>query len=144
MMKRATEVLMFIFYIIPIGVLVLWSFADRMPWPKLLPQRFNVTAWMNVLGDKGFLEALGNSISISLAVTALSIAISLPTAYCLVKGRFRGKALLQLLLVLPFIIPAISISIGAHSFYMIVGLTDTYIGVILAHLLVALPYSVRL
>lgn len=143
-MKRLTEVMMFIFYIIPIGVLLLWSFADRLPWPELLPKQLNATVWINVLGDKGFLEAMLNSLGISLAVTILSIVISLPTAYCLLSYSFKGKAILQLLLILPFIIPAISLSIGAHSFYLYLGMTDTYAGVILAHLLVALPYAFRI
>lgn len=143
-MKRFTEAIMFIFYIIPIAVLLLWSFTDRLPWPELLPKGLNTTAWISILTDKGFLEALLNSVGISLAVTFLAIVISLPTAYCLLSYSFRGKAALNLLFILPFVIPTISLSIGAHSFYMFIGLTDTYIGVILAHLLVALPYSIRL
>jgi putative spermidine/putrescine transport system permease protein len=52
------------------------------------------------------------------------------------------KELLEFLFFAPIIVPALAVALGLHVVFIRLGLSDTTFGVILSHLLPALPYMV--
>lgn len=129
---------------LPLAPLLLWSFAQAWPWPDLLPRVFGTRAW-EVLGDfdAGFLQGLGVSCLIASIVTLIALIISLPLARVLGGAAFPGKSVLEVLVLLPLLLPAFVVAMGLHETLIASGWTDTYFGVILLHLVPTTPYMVR-
>ena len=90
----------------------------------------------------GTLQVLGLSTVQAAASTVLSIAIGLPLASAVTRYRFRGRALAQALLTVPFVMPTVVVALAFRS---MVG-TSVPQGmalVILAHAYVNLAVVVR-
>jgi putative spermidine/putrescine transport system permease protein len=81
---------------------------------------------------------------ITLAVTALALVIGVPAAYVLARRRFRGKGVVQLLLLLPLLVPPITYGIPLATLLYELHLAGRAIGVIVANLVPALPLVVLL
>ncbi len=129
--------------ILPLVPLAIWSFARGWRFPSLLPQDWTLQAWKYALSDtSGVLGSLGLSIWIALCVTVLSVLIGVPAGRALGLYRFRGKGLVQMLILAPIIVPGIAVAMGLHSVFIGFGLTNTVTGVIIVHLIPTLPYVI--
>lgn len=128
---------------VPLLVLIVWSFAFRWTFPDVLPEEWGLDAWSYTTSATAQVgEGLWNSIVIGLIVTALATAIGLPAARLLGLHRFRGKGVIEGLLLLPIVVPAIVATMGLHVIFIRLGLAGTRLGVSLIHLIPALPYFV--
>jgi putative spermidine/putrescine transport system permease protein len=138
-----TGAVLIIWLVLPLVPLALWSFARGWFFPSLLPNQWSVQAWEYAFSDTaGVLDSLWLTIGISLAATVLSILVGVPAGRALGLYRFRGKALVELLILAPVIVPGIAVVLGIHSVFISLGLTNTVTGVILVHLVPTLPYMV--
>ena len=138
-----TGVMLITWLVLPLVPLAIWSFAHGWFFPQLLPARWTTRAWEYALSDSsGVLDSLGLTIWISLAATALSIVVGVPAGRALGLYRFRGKELIEILILAPTIVPGIAVVLGIHGVFITLGLTNTVTGVILVHLIPTLPYMV--
>lgn len=127
--------------ILPVLPLVVWSFAHGWRFPELLPQAWSGKAWSHALSPgSGVLHSFATTSLIAAATTALSALIGIPAGRALGLHRFRGKALVTLLLLAPAILPGLAVVFGLHGLFLRLGLTGSIPGVILAHLIPVLPY----
>jgi putative spermidine/putrescine transport system permease protein len=65
-----------------------------------------------------------------------------PAALGLVRYQGRGRAAIEAILFAPLVVPPLSVAMGLQVMFIRIGLADTALGVILVHLLFALPYVV--
>lgn len=129
--------------VLPLIPLAIWSFAKGWFFPDLLPSRWSMRAWEYSFSDTaGVIDSLGLTIGISLAATFLSVLVGVPAGRALGMYRFRGKELVELLILAPTIVPGIAVVLGIHSVFIGLGLTNTVFGVVLVHLIPTLPYMV--
>jgi putative spermidine/putrescine transport system permease protein len=127
--------------LIPLAVLFLWSFARRWYWPSLLPREYSLRAWEYFASpSSGIVVALWTSVSIAFAVTALALLVSLPAARALALREFKWKRAVLLILLAPILAPSLASAMGVHALFLRHGLTDSALGVMLAHLIPAVPY----
>lgn len=75
-------------------------------------------------------EGLLNALTIAVIVTGLSFALALPTAWISVRFRFRGKALLEGMLLAPLILPPFVGALGIQQVFGQFGALNA----LLAHL----------
>ncbi|HZS03745.1 MAG TPA: ABC transporter permease subunit [Blastocatellia bacterium] len=128
--------------LIPVGLLVMWSFARAWYWPALLPREWSLRAWSYVASPAAdIVPSLVVSIGIALAVTALSVIVALPAARALALHEFAGKRALLFALLLPVLAPPLASAMGVHSLFLRYGLADTLLGVVLVHLIPTVPYA---
>ena len=80
-----------------------------------------------------------NSFLIGLASTLFALALGLPAAYSI--GRFKQRKL-SMLILLVRMIPGITFLMPWFSIFSSIGLIDTYAAMVLAHMLVALPFII--
>ncbi|MGL4236413.1 ABC transporter permease [Tabrizicola sp.] len=127
--------------ILPFLPLAIWSVAHGWRFPDLLPRDYSTKAWAYALSDTaGVLESFALTTFIALTTTLLAALIGVPAGRALGLYRFKGKALVTLLLLAPAILPGIAVVFGLHGIFLRLGLTGTTTGVILAHLIPVLPY----
>ncbi|MCU0491875.1 MAG: ABC transporter permease subunit [Chloroflexaceae bacterium] len=129
--------------LLPLLPLPLWSFSGGWRWPALLPERWSSRAWAFVLSPEArALPALFTSLALALLVTLLALAAGLPAALALGRTRFRGRALVELLIFAPILVPPLTVAMGVQVLFIRLGLADTLAGVALVHLVFSLPYVV--
>ncbi len=106
------------------------------------------------LTDPVVLEAVATSLVTAPVSTAIATVFGVPLAYVLSRGDFRGKRLVEVLVLLPLVVPPVVggamlltvvgrfTPIGAAAASLGVPLTDSHLGVILAQTFVAAPFLV--
>lgn len=129
--------------LVPLFVLAVWCFAERWAWPELFPQVFSLRGFGEIFSGQA-LEVLHSSVLLSAAVAVLATAVGTLTARAIAFYEFPGRDLLVFASMLPLIVPATVFGMGVHLLLIRVGLSDTVPGVILVHLICALPYTVSL
>ncbi len=129
---------------LPFLPLLLWSMSERWFYPDLLPQAFGLRAWSYIFSTAGGQITTGLSASFSLALitTIISLILGIPAGRALGLYDFPGKKLLAILLILPIIVPPLSVSMGLHFWFIQLHLAETFIGVVLIHLSFCLPYTI--
>ncbi len=134
-----------IFLVLPLIVIVIWSFTKNWPWPNLMPKEFGLRGWKHFFNPSSrSLETLLSSIWLSLVVTIIALIISIPAGKALGVYDFKGKKVVELLIFAPVIVPTVAIAMGIHLSFLKVGLANTFQGVVLIHLIPCIPYSVRI
>lgn len=128
--------------LVPLALLIVWSFARAWYWPALSPREWTLRAWDYVVSPSSeIFYSLVLSLGIALAVTLLAVLVSLPAARALALFHFPGKKVVLFLLLLPVISPPLAAAMGVHALFLRYGLADSIAGVILVHLVPAVPYA---
>lgn len=147
MKKTVGRLIIFIFLaflLFPFFLLVVWSFSQGWPAEALLPAGLGLRGWRYLFSPTSkMLSSLGLSVLISLIVTVVALILSIPAGKALGLYNFRGKRLIEVLVLAPIIIPAITVGMGIHIAFIRYNLTDRLLGVILVQLPVVLPYGIR-
>lgn len=129
---------------IPFVPLVLWSFSQRWFYPKIVPNAWGLRAWTYVFSTAGaqIVTALVQSVVLAIVTSLLALCIAIPAGRVLGVYYFRGKGLVLIALTLPLIVPALSVAMGLHLWFLRLGLADSFVGVVLIHLTICVPYAV--
>ena len=85
-----------------------------------------------------------NSFLIAVCSTVLSFLLAMPTSYALGRRPLRGKEALKTAVLLPMILPGMAMAIYVGRVIYFMGLSGTYLGVILSHILIGIPYMLRI
>ena len=118
--------------------LLIWSFAWRWPWPGFLPDSWSLRAWSTP--GSGWAAALGNTLILAVATTALSLALAIAWLEGEDRAR-RGRAgWAEALIYLPLLVPQIGFLFGLNVLFLRLGLTGGYTAVIWAQALFVFPY----
>jgi putative spermidine/putrescine transport system permease protein len=134
-----------IFLLLPLVVIFIWSFAKRWPWPQLLPKHWGLRGWSYFLNpSSNSLSTLVFSIFLSAVVTLITLGVTIPAAKALALYKFRGKKIVEILIFAPVIVPPVTVAMGIHLQFIKLGLANTFLGVVLIHLIPCIPYGVRI
>ena len=80
---------------------------------------------------------------IAVYICAVTLVLAMPAALVLARGRFAGREALVALLTAPLLLPTIVLALALLILFVGYGLIGSWSGLVLAHLLVALPYGIR-
>lgn len=130
---------------LPVIVTLIWTVTGRWPWPSLLPESYTGRTIAELFaGSSALHEILAGSIIIATIVAALGTVIALMTARATEIYMIRGKRLISWAALLPLLVPGTVFAMGIQVLLIRMGLGDTVTGVILVHLVAALPYCVTI
>lgn len=133
------------FIIFPVVILILWSIAGRWSFPNIFPETFSTRAIEELFGGySGAIKVLLNSVLISCIVAIISVIISIPAARAITMYNFYGKNIFKFVILMPIIVPATAFGMGIQIFFIKMGINDTVIGVILVHIIVCIPYTMKI
>lgn len=143
LLRGGAITLLVIGVLLPLVPQFIWSFAFGWFFPALLPQRWDLRAWQYLLSPSSRVgEALSTSLALAVTVVVLAVLIGLPAGRALGLYQFRGKRLVNWLMTAPLFVPTLVVLMGIHILFIRYGLADRFIGVVLVHLIPALPYFV--
>lgn len=107
-------------------------------WPE-------TPTWENyrkVLFESNIPRYFLNSIIISVGSTGLALILAIFASYGFARFNFRGKPLLQSLVLVGQLLPTAAIIVPLFITLRVLGLVNTYWGLILVYMIITLPLSV--
>ena len=141
-------VLIFAFLIAPILVIVPLSFNAEPYFTftegmlRLDAEAYSLRWYRQIVEDEVWTRALGNSLVIGIAATALATALGTLAALGLSSPAMPGRRFAMGLLISPMVTPVIISAAGMFFFYSNLGLAQTHLGLILAHAALGTPFVV--
>ena len=142
----AIGVLMFLlaplFVIVPLSFNAepYFSFTDKML--TLSPDGFSLRWYRDIIDNPQWLEAMGNSLIIAIASTALATVLGTLAAIGLARSNMPYRDFFMALLISPLVVPIVIAAAGMYFFYSSVGLAQTTLGIIFAHTALGVPFVV--
>lgn len=114
--------------------------ADVIAWPiRWLPRSITLENYVAILNDSRFVRALFNSAVVSIAVTALSLLLSVPAAYGLTRLVRRGGRPVLIGILASQFFPPMVFFVPFYIVLQSLGLLNTLPGLIFTYLSVTLP-----
>ncbi|MEE4345232.1 MAG: ABC transporter permease [Paracoccaceae bacterium] len=114
--------LFFVYLALPLTVVAVFAFNDSqfpsLPWAGFTLGWFfgSERPMIGVFHEDPILRAIGTSVIIGLAVSALSVAVGTTNAFLFNRYQFRGRGFLYVLMLLPLVIPGIVLGISILVF----------------------------
>jgi len=148
MLVYGCAVLITLFMLAPVYLITLAAFSSRsaiFDFPRaLVPTSLSLDSITFFVGFHGVLPALLRSLEVGLLTVLLSLVLGCPAGYAIARYDFRGRDLLQLLLVNVRAVPVVIISIPLLVTFIQWNLYDTVLSVALVHAAITLPFTVLL
>ncbi|MBU8874938.1 ABC transporter permease [Reyranella sp. MMS21-HV4-11] len=91
-----------------------------------------------------FVSAFWRSLWLGAISSAIAVAISVPAALAIARYRFPGREAMTALFMSPLMIPHLVLGIAFLRFFTQIGLGGTFAGLVLSHIVVVLPFALRL
>jgi len=91
-----------------------------------------------------FISAFWRSVWLGALSSALSVTISVPAAIAIARYRFPGREAMATLFMSPLMIPPVVLGIAFLRFFTLIGLGGTFVGLVLSHIVIVLPFALRL
>jgi multiple sugar transport system permease protein len=144
----ALLVTVLVLYGFPFVYLALTSFKTPLETiavpPHLLPSTWTVANYANALSRPGVPAALINSVVTAALSTVFSLVLAVPAAYGITRFRTRLGRLFILAALVTRMVPPIAIGIPLLTTMAFLRLSDTSIGLAIAHTTISLPLSIWL
>ena len=115
-LAAAAAVAMVFVLLLPHAMLVLVAFARDGAWTtQLLPPVYTTENFAKLGQDAQLWVPIRNSLSMAALATAANVVVCFAAAYLIVLRKFRGRRALELMVALPWAIPATAIALGLAS-----------------------------
>ena len=124
----------------PLVLSVVISFSPQLTFP---PKTLSLRWYLPLFSRQEFTNSLAVSVFIGSVASAISLAIGIPASLVLVRQRFRGREVLQMLFLSPLAIPAIVIGVSLIDLFITLGVRDPLTRLLIGHVIITLPYVVR-
>lgn len=153
--RRSSRVLLWItlavvlvLYGFPFIYLLLTSFktpldAIAVP-PSVLPSQWTLENYVTALAKDGVVPALINSVVTAVLSTVLSLVLAVPAAYAITRYRTPSGRVFVLAALVTRMIPTIAVGAPLIETMRALGLSDTSLGLAIAHTTISLPLSIWL
>jgi putative spermidine/putrescine transport system permease protein len=129
-----------LFLLLPIAIVVPMSFSTAISF-EFPPPGYSLGYYAKYFTSEEWLSPTLNSLVIALGATVLTMLLVVPAAFGYVRYRFRGKALVNLLMMAPLVVPHVVSALAYYGFLGRARLTGTHLGVIVAHGVLAAPVA---
>jgi putative spermidine/putrescine transport system permease protein len=139
--------LMLVWLIVPFAMAILWSMVDpseAWTYPDLLPPKLSFERWGSMWQTTSLPTAILNSYSLAPIAAMLTVLLGAPTAFAFGRLEFPGKALAQILILVPLVMPGFVVAIFFASILLQMGFFARYPAILFGHVILYLPYAVRI
>ena len=142
-LELAFHTLFILFILAPLVAVVVVSFTSKgylsMPTDGLSLRWFKA-----IFNYPGFIDAFWMSLYLGVGASTIAVALAIPAAVAIGRYRFPGRDGISALFMSPMMIPAVVLGVSFLRFFSQIGLSGTFIGITLAHVVLVMPYALRL
>jgi putative spermidine/putrescine transport system permease protein len=105
---------------------------------------FSLRWFRAILNYPEFLRAFRDSLWLAALSSTFAIGLAVPAALAIARYRFVGREAITALFLSPLMIPHVVLGIAFLRFFSEIGLSGSFLGLILSHIIVVLPFALRL
>ncbi len=125
----------------PILILIIFSFNDReivsFPW-----EGFTFRWYESFVQNEEIIEAIRVSGQIALVASICTTALAIPASIALARRRFVAKGAISGVLLAPLVIPLVVLGTSLLILFNMVGLPFGFLTIVIAHIVIAIPFAV--
>jgi putative spermidine/putrescine transport system permease protein len=131
-----------LFITLPLVMILLQAFGADWFGMRLLPATWTLRwfGWAASTVDLG--QVLWNTTLIAVLATIFSLLLAIPAGWAIARYRLPLRGLLIGLILFPRMVPEITFALGVAKLFYALQLTNTYVGIALAHVILAAPFAV--
>jgi spermidine/putrescine transport system permease protein len=134
----AALVLLYLF--IPIGLMVVFSFNQPLGQRNYTWHKFSLNAWKDPFKYPELKHAFVKSLQVGALATLLAVTLGTLMALALVKYRFKGKGVVNTLIVLPLTMPEIVMGFSLLTLFVNLNWSTGFWTIIIAHVMFCVSY----
>jgi spermidine/putrescine transport system permease protein len=134
--------LAFAYLLVPIGIVILFSFNDPAGRFNYTWQGFTFDHWRNWDGVPGLRDAMVLSIEIALLASIFATVLGTLIALALVRYGFRGRGATNLLIFLPMSTPEIVLGASLLTLFINLKVFLGFTTILIAHIMFCISYVV--
>ncbi len=135
-------ILAFAYLLVPIGIVVLFSFNDPAGRFNYTWQGFTLDHWRNWDGVPGLRDAMTLSIEIAALASIAATLLGTLIALALVRYGFRGRGSTNLLIFLPMATPEIVLGASLLTLFLNLSVFLGFATILIAHIMFCISYVV--
>jgi spermidine/putrescine transport system permease protein len=138
----AYAILAFAYLLLPIAIVVIFSFNDPVGRFNLTWQGFTFANWLDPFGFPGVQDAVTVSVEIAILSSVIATALGTLIALALVRYRFRGRGATNLLIFLPLATPEIVLGASLLTLFLNFRVPLGFTTILLAHIMFNISFVV--
>jgi ABC-type spermidine/putrescine transport system permease subunit II len=139
---RLVIAVIYAFLFLPIVAVVLLSFSENIS--VIAFDHFTARWYRQLFGDAPVLRALWFSIQLGILSASFAAVLGSMAAFGMVRGRMRGKALIQAALYAPIVVPEIIVAVALLILFVLLRIPRGYLALIIGHSVLILPYVISI
>jgi putative spermidine/putrescine transport system permease protein len=139
----------FLYILLPLGFVTWLSFYSQ-EIPSYPPEGYTLRWFHAIMSNDRFIDGLLLSLQLGVIATVLGLLVSVPAAICISYFRFRGRELLNNLLLFPLMVPGVVLGTALYIFHVETEIATglpilgSLGGLVWGHVLLTIPWIVRL
>jgi putative spermidine/putrescine transport system permease protein len=146
---RCFVTVMYLFMLTPL-IFVIWLSFFKDAIPHFPPSGYTIAWYENAWANKSFKSGFFASVQIACLATMVGGTLGVLASLGIQRNKFRGAAVVNTLLLSPLLIPGIVAGVAIYLFYvqaeraLDTDVVGTYGGLVIAHVCLTIPWTVRL
>jgi spermidine/putrescine transport system permease protein len=138
----AYALLAFAYLLLPIAIVIAFSFNDPAGRFNYTWQGFTLDNWANWNAVPGLVDAMSLSLQIAAISALLATALGTLIALALVRYGFRGRGATNLLVFLPMATPEIVLGASLLALFLTMNVATGFPTIVIAHIMFCVSYVV--
>lgn len=139
-LPTAAATLVCLFLVAPLVIVIVMSFSAATSF-QFPPSDYTLKYYGAYFSSFKWTSATFVSAYIAAATAVLTMALVLPAGFGYMNYQFRGRSLINLIIMLPLMVPNVVAALGYYGYFAPLGLVGTSLGMVLAHTALAVPVT---
>jgi spermidine/putrescine transport system permease protein len=131
-----------IYLLVPIAIILVFSFNEPRGRFNFLWQKFSIDAWKDPFDVPGIGDALLKSLEIAGLSTLIATALGTLTALALVRYEFRGRAPVNFFIFVPLATPEVVLGAALLSMFINFAVATGFGTIVIAHIMFNLSFVI--
>ena len=130
-----------LYLVLPILIVVPMSFSSArfLTFP---PPSLSLRWYRAYIGNQAWMQATRVTLTVAVCTVLIATPLGVSAAYAISQSKLRIMRIIHAALLLPLMVPIIITAVGIFFVYAKVGLIATMSGLVLANVMLALPYVI--
>jgi len=131
-----------VYLMLPIAVMIVFSFNDPVGKSNFTWVRFSLDAWLNPFGVLGLQSAVFASLRIAFISTIVATILGTLIGLALTRYTFRGRGATNLFIFLPMATPEIVLGASLLTMFVSIGQPRNELTILIAHIMFNISFVV--
>jgi putative spermidine/putrescine transport system permease protein len=137
-----SNVIVYAFLLLPLLVIIGISFSPTygMTFP---PEKLSLRWFKFILDQKEFIQSFYVSLVVAFFTSLFALTFGVLVSLAIVRYNFRWKTVIENIFMMPVILPSVVVGIAILQFFSIIGYYNFWMRLIIAHIIITIPYTIR-